>query len=106
MTRVRLKHIRPMTFSFWVASFGMVFGLFVGSFLGLLSYVNGRSTERFAYIWIFLVVTPIVFAVISLLTSLIAATAYNVFVRRRGGMFFEFEDQASNADPPPLPPSF
>jgi len=61
MTRVRLTHIRPMTFGYWVACFGTVFGLFVGLFLGLLSYAN---TERFAYFLMFTVATPIVFAII------------------------------------------
>ena len=95
-----------MTFAFWIASFGSVFGLFFGLLFGLLSYVNARSTESIKNAFIVVVATPIVFAVISLLSSLTAATIYNAFVRHRGGMFFEFEDLGSNADLPPPPPRF
>jgi len=50
--------------------------------------------------------TPIVFALIGLLASLSAAIIYNAFVERRGGMFFEFEDDASKVELPPPPPNF
>ena len=98
-----------MTFAFWTACFGAVFGLFFGLLFGLLSYFNGRSTENVRNAFIFVVATPIVFAVISLLASLTAATVYNAFVKHRGGMFFEIQDLGSKADlppPPPPPPSF
>ena len=97
-----------MTFAFWIACFGAVFGLFFGLLFGLMSYFNGRSTENVRNAFIFVVATPIVFAVISLLASLTAATVYNAFVKHRGGMFFVL-DLGSKADlppPPPPPPSF
>lgn len=106
MTRVRLTHIKTMTFAFWIAVFGAAFGLFLGVLFGLLAYLNARSAESINYASIVVVTTPVVLFVISLLASLIAAMVYNSFVRHRGGLFFEFEDLGSNADLPPPPPSF
>jgi hypothetical protein len=49
--------------------------------------------------------TPIVFAMIGLFASITSAIIYNAFVKRRGGMFFEFEDDACKVELPP-PPNF
>lgn len=95
-----------MTFAFWTASFGAVLGLFFGLLFGLLAYLNARNAEGINYAFIVVLATPVIFAVISVLASLTAATIYNAVVKRRGGIFFEFEDVGSKADLPPPPPKF
>ena len=106
MPKVRLKHIRTMTFAYWISVISAVFGLFSGLLFGFVSYVNFGLRYGFNYIFRWIVGTPIVFALIGLLASLSAASIYNAFVERRGGMFFEFEDDTSKVELPPPPPNF
>ena len=82
------------------------FGIFFGLLFGLFSYIGFGLLYGFYYIFLWIVGTPIVFGVIGLLASLSAAIIYNAFVKRRGGMFFEFEESTSKAELPPAPPSF
>lgn len=106
MPQVRLKYIRAMAFGFWVGFISAVFGLFFGLLFGLVSYVNMGFRNGYQSFLVLVLVTPVVFAVIGLLASLSSAIVYNAFVRRRGGVFFEFEDLETKADLPPPPPRF
>jgi len=106
MPKVRLKRIRTMTFAYWMSFISAVFGIFFGLLFGLMSYASFGLQYGFNYIFRWIVATPIVFGLIGLLASLSAAIIYNLFVRRRGGMFFEFEEDLSKPDLPPSPPEF
>jgi hypothetical protein len=95
-----------MTFAYWMSVIFAVFGIFFGLLFGLFSYANSGPQYGYYYVFLWIVCTPIVFAMIGLFASLTAAIIYNTFVRRRGGMFFEFEDDAPKVDLPPPPPIF
>lgn len=95
-----------MTFAYWMSVISGLFGIFFGLVFSFFSYLTFRPRHDFYYIFLWIVGTPGVFAVIGLLAGLTSAIIYNAFVERRGGMFFEFEDNASKAELPPPPPNF
>ena len=105
MPKVRLKHIRTMTFAYWMSVISALFGICFGLVFGFFSY-RFSYPIRFYYIFLWIAGTPGVSAVIGLLASLTSAIIYNAFVERRGGMFFEFEEDASKGELPPPPPNF
>ena len=105
MSILRLKHITIMPFAIWVSLISAIVGFLFGVFFGFISFPSFGFQYGIDYIFLWIVVTPTVFAVISFLASLIGAVIYNALVRSRGGMLFEFDEPTSTPEPPP-PPNF
>src|SRR6266496_316283 len=105
MSILRLKHITIMPFAIWVSLISAIVGFLFGIFFAVISFPTFGFRYGVYIILVWILVTPTVFSVIGLLASLIGAVIYNALVRRRGGVFFEFEDDASKVKLPPPPPN-
>src|SRR6266496_5138169 len=100
MPVVRLKQIVTRPFAIWVSFISALFGILFGIVFGFMSFLSfGLQYTRAIFLWI--LVTPTVFAAIGLLASLNGALVYNALVRNRDGILFEIEEGASKVELPP-----
>jgi hypothetical protein len=106
MPSVRLKYIATKPFAIWLSFVSALLGFLFGIIFGLMSLPTFGLRYGVYYILLWMLVTPTVFAVIGLLASLTGAVIYNTLVRSRGGVFFEFGDDASKVELTPPPPNF
>ena len=103
MASVRLRRIGVMSAAIWVSLLAMPFGLMFGIVFGFFSFVESRG---FFYIVRWVVLTPMVFALIAFVATVIGAVIYNSLVRKRGGIALEFADIKVDVELPPPPPNF
>jgi hypothetical protein len=104
MASVRLRHIGVLSAAIWVSLLAMPFGLMFGIVFAFFAFVESRAAWFYIVRWV--VLTPMVFALIAFAATVIGAVIYNSLVRKRGGIVLEFADIKVDVELPPPPPNF
>jgi hypothetical protein len=101
MAKMMLKRVGVLSVAKWQTLIGVFSGIFIGIFYSY-SYGQGQASRILYY----LVSSPVIYGIVTFLSTVICGHIYNALAGTLGGMLLEFEEVATETPLPPSPPSF
>jgi hypothetical protein len=98
-TRVTLRHICLASLVKWQTFVFFVLGIFAGIIYTTSFAITGQISGV-VIVWYFLL-TPLMYALVGLISSVIVGLAYNVVASRTGGIQVDIVTQKNPVPPPP-----
>jgi len=102
MAEMVLRRVGMMSAAKWMTLAFFVLGIFAG-IVYTASFVVYGQISGIVIIW-YLLLTPILYAVVGLIASLIICVLYNQLNRALGGIVLELSDPRIGFELPPPPP--
>lgn len=102
MSKVMIQRINIVSFTKWLTFVFFVLGIFAG-IIYTTSFAISGQISGIVIIW-YLLLTPILYTLVGIITSLIICITYNSLNTVLGGIVIEVSNSTFDFDSPPPPP--